>query len=556
MNEYDVVVVGGVAAGTKVAAKARRENLDWKIAVITQDDDISYAGCGLPYYLGGVIETRGELVVKTPEELKITKEINVLTRHEVTSIDPDGHTVVATKMDTGEVLSFTYKKLVLATGAKPVRPPIPGIDSDRIYTLRTVTDADAIKEMIESGQAKDAVIVGGGFIGIEVAENLIEQGLRVSIVEMMPQILPQFDREVAAYMENHLILKGADIRVNDRVEAFEEEPDGRLKVKTSKTELNADFVLLSIGVVPNTELAKNAGLELGVRGTIKVDASGRTSHPDIFAAGDCVSMTGLYTGKETWMPMGSTANKQARATALTMTGQADGFPGILGTMVVKVFDVNAGRTGMSEREAREAGFDVVSCLVPSDDRAHYYPGAKKIILKMVADRATEKVLGIQIYGEGVIDKPLDAMVAAISMNAKVSDIQKMDFAYAPPFSMAINPLNLTANVLMNKMQGKLETIPTFEVCELIKRPDWDGIVLDIREIPEFQIATLPGAVNIPMLELKERLGEILKYRDKDVFVLCGVGLRAYESYLRLKHMGFTRAKVIEGGLKAWCFDIE
>lgn len=554
MQKYDLIVIGGVAAGTKAAAKTRREKPDWKIAIITRDDDVSYAGCGLPYFIGDIIQSRGQLVVRTPETLRLVHSIDVFTGHSVLSIDREKHTVSVQKTDSKEKLEFGYKKLLLATGASAMRPPIPGIDSKRIHTLRSVTDADAILAGMD-GKAGTAVVVGGGFIGIEVAENLKHRGWEVTVIEMLPQILPPFDLEIALLMQKHLEKNGVRTVTGTCVQSFCEK-DGGVEVATSNGAFRADIVILSIGIKPNNGLACDSGLELGCRGTIRVDACGRTSDPDIFAAGDCASTFSVTSGNEAWSPMGSTANKQARAAALTLTGTESEFPGVLGTMIVKAFGFSAARTGVNEREARESKMNAVSVTVPSDDRAHYYPGSEKIAIKLTADAETGELLGCQTYGMGDVDKPLDAIAVAITMGATVHDVAHVDFAYAPPFSTAINPVNLACYVLQNKLSGKLESIGPVEAHRMIHSPDWDGLLLDPREIPEFMIGTVPGAVNIPIHEFPARLAEVAAFRDKPVIVVCNYGKRAFEAYVRLKHHGFNRVKVLEGGTKFWPYELE
>ncbi len=554
MKEYDLVVVGGVAAGTKAAAKARRERRNWKIAIVTQDTDVSYAGCGLPYYLGGVIPNRAALIVKNPDKLKCSNDLDIFVEHRVLSVDRAAKTVLVKFLETGQEFPLKYSKLFLATGAQAVRPPIPGADSPRVMTLRTVDDADKLLGQVGAGKPGKCVVVGGGFIGIEVAENVAARGWQVAIVEMLPQILPPFDEEVALFVQRHLEKKGIKVVTGAKVSEICDGAGG-CTVKTSSGAFDADVVVMSVGVKPEARLAKESGLELGAKGAIKVDASGRTSDPDIFAAGDCATTFGLISKSEVWAPMGSTANKQARAAALTLTGSEGSFPGVLGTMAVKAFEVLAAKTGLCEREAREAGLDIVAVTVPADDRAHYYPGSQKIAIKVVADRKTGRILGAQAYGFGVVDKPIDAFVAGITMGATARDLANADFAYAPPFSTAINPVNLACNVLLNKIEGKMEGIDCIAAKKMISDPAWEGLLLDTREVPEFMIGSLPGAINIPNAEIFARSAEIEKFRDKPVITICNFGRGAYDGYLRLKHLGFSRVKILEGGTRFWPYEL-
>jgi len=556
LDKYDLLVIGGVAAGTKAAAKARRERLDWRIGIITEEEDISYAGCGLPYYLGGVIHSRGELIIKKPEDISREKDLDVITNHRVLSMDPERHVLSVQNMLDKEIREVRYGKLVIATGANPLKPPIPGIELKNIHTLRKVTDADKIKTHMCTPEMNNILIIGGGVIGIETAENFHKQGKNVTVVELLPQLLPAFDLEIAKYIERDMAMRGIKIFTGTRVEAFEGNGGKVTKVITGKGMIETDMVLLSIGVAPNVAIAASAGAELGVKGALNVDKTGRTNLPDVLAAGDCVSTKDLITGKPVWAPMGSTANKQGRVVGVVSTGGNDIFPGVLGTMIIKVFDMSAGKTGLNEREAIDEGFDAVSCIVPADDRAHYYPGSEKIMIKLTAERESHRLLGAQVYGEGDVDKPIDAMVAAITLGAKVEDVMKMDFAYAPPFSTAVNPLNVASTVLMNKISGVLESVNPQQLQSRIGNPDWKGVILDIGEIPEHTICTIPEAKNIPILEIKDRQDELEKYRNEEIIVLCHIGKRAYEAYLRLRKLGFLKVKVLEGGLQSWPYETE
>ena len=557
MEQYDLIVICGVAAGTKAAAKTRREKRDWKIIVITQDHDVSYAGCGLPYYQGGIISTREQLVVKTPEAHKEFSNLDMMVRHEVTDIDRAAKTVTVQNMNSKETFQLGYGKLFIATGAEPIVPPIPGADLDRVQTVRTVKDADSIMQIIESNSSdapKHATIIGAGFIGIEMAENLKDIGWDVTIVEMLPQILPPFDMDMASHVEKHMVNKGVKILTGHQVKSI---VDGeRLTIKTSENSFSTDLVIMSIGVKPNNKLAKKIGLELGVRGAIKVDPEGRTSDSNIFSSGDCATTMGAVSGSEVWAPMGSTANKQARLAALTLTGDEHSFPGVLGTIAVKAFDVSAAKTGLNEREAKEAGLDFITSIAPADDRAHYYPGSNKICTKLIAEKSTGKILGAQITGFGVVDKPIDAIVVALAMKATIYDLANIDFAYAPPFSTAINPINLACHVMINKLNGRMDGLGPMECYELISQPGWDGLLLDIRTEVEVMIGSIPGSVNIFIDELESRQSEIEQYKDKDIIVICNHGKKAYEAYLRLKHWGFLRAKLLEGGTKCWPYELE
>jgi len=401
-----LVIIGGVAAGPKTAAKARRCDPSLEITIIEKGTFISYAGCGLPYYIAGKVETRDNLMdtalgqVRTPEFFKKSKNIDVLIRHEATRIDREKKCVEVTDLVSGATKSIPYDKLVITTGTTPLIPPIPGIKADGIFGLHTVEEAVEVRSLIEKG-AKKAVIVGGGYIGLETAEGLVEQGVDVTVVEKMPHVLINFDEEIARLVMKHIRQKGVTVLTDEEVVGFDADENGHVKsVETSSQTLPADFVVVGIGVRANTKLAADAGLELGVARSIKVNDHLQTSDPDIYAAGDCAETVDLVTKQATYMPLGSTANKMGRVAAINVTGGDEAFPGVVKTMAVKIFDYSVGRTGMLEREARDAGYDVVTAVVPAPDRAHYYPTNKVIIQKIIAERSTGRILGLQVAGPG------------------------------------------------------------------------------------------------------------------------------------------------------------
>lgn len=548
-----LVVIGGVASGTKTAAKAIRENPDLDVTVLTEEDYISYAGCGLPYYIGNVIKEKKHLTIMNPEKFK-DKDITVLLRTRAEKIIPGQKKVIAKDLVTSEEKEFPYDKLVLATGAKPIVPPIPGIELKNVYTLRSVTDAFKIRDAVEKEGIKKAVVVGGGFIGLEVAENLSLQGVKVTLVELLDQILPNFDKEIALLAEKHLKEKGIDIFTCEKAVSIEGE-DGRVKaLLTDKRKIDADIVLLSIGVKPNTQLAADAGIELGFKGAIKVNENMETNIHDIYAVGDCAENINLVTGKPAWFPMGSTANKMGRVAALNIypKGEKESLKGVLGTTVVKLFDINVAKTGLSERDAKNAGYNIITVIVPAHDRAHYYPGAKNIITKLIVDKATHRLLGAQIIGEGVVDKPIDIAATVITLGGTVQDMAKLDLAYAPPFSSAMSSTIVAANVARNKLLGKLEGISPLELKDKLSDPGLQ--IIDVREEAEYQVGAIPGSLNIPLKEIKKRAGEIDKQRE--TVVVCKLGLRAYLAYITLKHLGVKNLRILDGGVTAWPFELE
>lgn len=558
MNKQKLVVIGAVAAGTKAASKAKRDNPALDVKVFTKERYISYAGCGLPYYIGGIIKEKQELLVRSPEDFKKEQGIDIYIEHEVKKIDAAEKKVIVENLKSGERSEYPYDKLIIATGASPIVPPLDNINLANIFTLRSVSDAFAVRELVDSGTIKKAVVVGGGFIGLEAAENLRHRGLDVTIVELVPHILPPFDEEIALYAQNHMESHGVKILTGEKVTGFEGIDEKVTAVKTSAGDIEADLVILSIGVRANTGIAAEAGIELGTANSIKVNKYMETNIKNIYAAGDCAENTNLITGKPAWYPMGSTANKTGRIAghnaALENQEEApkESLEGVLGTTIVRLFDVNAAKTGLSERDAIKEGYEVETVLVPANDRAHYFPGYKEIITKLVVDKNTQKVLGAQVVGEGVADKPIDTIAAAITLGARVSDLAKLDLAYAPPFSMAMSSTILSANVMLNKLTGRVKSIKAPELSG--KLDDESLNVLDVREEAEFFISAIPGAANIPMNELEARVNEIDRSKET-IILVCKVGKRAFLAYLKLKEMGFTNLKILEGGTTAYPYKL-
>ena len=558
MDKQKLIVIGAVAAGTKAASKAKRDNPNLDVKVFTKERYISYAGCGLPYYIGGIIKEKQELLVRSPEDFKSEQEIDIFIEHEVKKIDASEKKVEVLDLKSGKISKFPYDKLIIATGASPIVPPLDNVNLKNIFTLRSVSDAFAIRELLDSGKAKKAVVVGGGFIGLEAAENLKHRGMDVTIVELVPHILPPFDEEIALYAQNHMESQGVNILTGEKVTGFEG-TDGRVTtVKTSAGDIETDMVILSIGVRPNTGIAVEAGIETGATRAIKVNKYMETNIKDIYAAGDCAENTNLITGKPAWYPMGSTSNKTGRIAghnaALTNQEEAlkESLEGVLGTTIVRLFEVNAAKTGLSARDAIKEGYEIETVLVPANDRAHYFPGYKEIITKLIVDRNTHKVLGAQVVGEGVADKPIDTLATAITLGARVEDLAKLDLAYAPPFSMAMSSTILSANVMLNKLTGRVETVKAQELSEKLENGSIN--VLDVREEAEFFISAIPGATNIPMNELEARAKEIDK--SKEIIVLvCKVGRRAFLSYLKLQELGFTNLRILEGGISAYPYKL-
>ncbi|QYE96884.1 FAD-dependent oxidoreductase [Paraclostridium sordellii] len=531
-----VLVIGGVAAGTKTAAKLKRENRDLDVTLITKGENISYAGCGLPYYVGGVIENKSDLIVNTPKSFSDLTQVEVKTGVEALSIDRDKKIVNAINLNNNEEVKFNYDKLVIATGADPVKPPIEGIDLEGVYYMRTPNDAIAVREVVETDNIKRAVVVGGGFIGLEVAENLHEMGVKTTLVEAMDHIMPGFDDEVCSYVEDELMENGIMVLTGERLISIE--GDNKVKkVRTDKRAMKADMIVMAVGIRANTNIASDCGLELETNKTIKVNEYMQTNDEDIYAVGDCVTVKNILSGKPTWSPMGSSANKEGRCVAKTISGEKTPFNGVLGTGIVKLLNLNAARTGLTEKDAKDSGYEVESVIVPIDDKAHYYPDSKMIIIKLIADKNSKRVLGAQIFGEGNVDKQIDIVATAITFNAKISDLQNLDLAYAPPFSTAIHPLGHVANVLLNKIDGAVKIVRYNDFIE--NQEDYK--LADVNKTSQLEC--------IPFIDLATLNGKLdgFDYDDK-ILLVCARGKRAYLAYNRMKHFGYKDIQILEGGL--------
>lgn len=532
-----VLIIGGVAAGTKVAAKLKREDRSSEVTILTNSKDISYAGCGLPYYVGEVIKDKSALIVNTPESFSRLTGAEVLTEMEATAVDREAKTVKARSLQDGQEKEFSYDKLVIATGASPIHPNLPGMDLKNIFYMRTPEDAFALRDAIKEIPAKRAVVVGGGFIGLEVAENLAAEGIRVSVIDMAQHTLPGFDPEIAEYVENRLADEGIMVFPETKLEGVE--GDGKVeKVLTSRRAMKADLAVMSIGIRPNTAFLEGSGIELNPNRTVAVNHQMQTNDPDIYAVGDCAGVTNRITGKTVWSPMGSSANIEGRRTAKNMAGENRPYPGVLGTGVCKLPGMNVGRTGLSETQAREAGFHPISAVCVVDDKAHYYPGANSFVIKMTADAETGKFLGIQVVGPGAVDKIVDIAVTALTLKADLSQLEDMDLAYAPPFSTAIHPFSQALNILENKMSGEMDSFGPQEYLE--------GAADGYRVIDCGMSPAIEGAQYLDVAEIHGEVPGIAK--DEKVLLVCTKGKRAYLTQNRLKYYGYTNTKVLEGGL--------
>lgn len=548
-----LLVIGGVAAGPKAAAKARRCDPEMEIVLYQEEDDISYAGCGLPYYISGVIEEREDLISRTPGKFAL-EGIKILKNRRTEKIDIPNRAVSGRKIGSGETFTDHFDRLVIATGAYPIRPRIEGIDLNNVFYLRSIFDADAIFQQIQSESIRNVVIAGGGYIGLEMAESLALRGKNVTIVELAPQILTLFDEDFAGILRQYLEKKGVNVFTSEGIQALRGKEGKVTHVQTVARELEADVVLMSLGIRSQVELAKQAGLKIGETGAIWVNEKMETSVEGVYAAGDCAETTHLITGKRVWIPLGSTANKQGRVVGVNVCGGNATFPGVMGTAAFKTFDFNVAKTGLSMREAKQEGFHPVQAIVRGYDRAHYYPGKKESTLKVIADKETGRILGGQVIGEGPSDKFIDILAMALHAKMTCRDLANVDLAYAPPFSPVLSPVIVSANVLMNKLEGKVEGIRAVEVKEKLGTSKEAFQVLDVREEDEVKAKRIPNSTWIPYGELKKRLNELDK--AKEIAVHCESGLRSYKACLKLQHEGFENVKNIDGGMLCWCYDLE
>jgi NADPH-dependent 2,4-dienoyl-CoA reductase/sulfur reductase-like enzyme/rhodanese-related sulfurtransferase len=548
-----LLVIGGVPASPKTAAKARRCDPEMEIAIYQEEDDISYAGCGLPYYISGVIKDREELISRTPAKFA-QDGIKILKNRKIEKIDLQNSTVSGRRNGSRETFTDHFDRLVIATGAYAIRPKIEGIDLRNVFYLRSIFDADAVLEKVRSKDIQNVVIAGGGYIGLEMAESLVHLGKNVTLVELAPQILTLFDGDFAGILQQHLQKKGVNVFTSEGIQALRGKEGRVTHVQTTTREIETDAVLMSLGICPQVELAKQAGLRIGETGAIWINEKMETSAEGVYAAGDCAETTHLITGKKVWIPLGSTANKQGRVVGVNVCGGNATFPGVMGTTIFKTFDFNVAKTGLNMREAEKEGFHPVQAIVRGFGRAHYYPGGKESTLKVIAEKETGRILGGEAVGEGPSDKFIDILAMALHGKMTSRQLASVDLAYAPPFSPVLSPIIVAANVLMNKLEGKVEGIQASEVREKIKTSKEDFQVLDVREEDEVKAKRISGTTWIPYGELKKRLGELDK--RKEIAVHCESGLRSYKACLKLQQEGFENVKNIDGGMLCWCYDLE
>ena len=532
-----VIVIGGVAAGTKAAAKIKRQDRLADVCIYTKAQDISYAGCGLPYYVGGGIESREELIVNTPEKFSGLTGVAVKTGMEAVAVDAAAKTVTFRNLSDNSEVKENYDSLILGVGAEPFVPNVAGTQLKGVYCMRTPDDAIGLRGYVKENNCKSAVVVGGSFIGLEIAENLMAQGLNVTVADMASQVMPNlFDEEMADYIRRQLQAKGLRVMCGAALEEILGE-EKAIGVRTSVGSVNADVVVLALGVRPATKFLQDSGLEMN-KGCIVTDAHQKTNLPDIYSVGDCAQVYNRITGKAQWSAMGSTANIAGRCLAMNLTGKDKAYGGALGTGVVHLAeDLNAGRTGLTEAQAKEAGYDVITVTAVTDDKAHYYPGAATFVTKLIADKTTHKLLGMQVIGAGAVDKMVDIAVTGISLNASVEDFDTLDFAYAPPFSTAIHPFVQACYILENKLLGELESFTPAEYAT--------GMAKDYKVIDVHPAATIPGAKWIDLALVNGELEGVAK--DEKLLLVCAKGKRGYFLQNRLKALGYTNTRALEGG---------
>jgi NADPH-dependent 2,4-dienoyl-CoA reductase/sulfur reductase-like enzyme/rhodanese-related sulfurtransferase len=551
-----VIIIGGVAGGASCAARLRRLDEHAEILMVERGPYVSFANCGLPYHVGGVIEKESSLLVATEQTFREQFAIDCRTRCECVGISATSKTVELKSHATGEVAIEKYDKLVLSPGAAPIRPPLPGIDLPGIFSVRTVPDARSMREWIDRGTSektgldtytgfqtvtkpKRAVVVGGGFIGLEMVENLVHRGLEVTLIERLNQVMPPLDPEMARLVERYMIKHGVRLELNDGVAEFKQAANGSLEVVTSseKTHL-ADIVILAIGVRPETALAKLAGIELGQRGGIRVDEHMRTSDPDIFAVGDAVEVKDFVTGQWSLVALAGPANRQGRIVADVIAGRDSRYRGTQGTSICPIFEAAIAQTGVSEKILNQLGDpDFEKIYLYPNSHAGYYPGAKMLAIKILFRKSNGKLLGAQVLGEDGVPKRIDAFAMAIQMGCTIYDLEESELCYAPPFGSAKDPINFAGMIAADILRGDMPLCHWNSVD--------NGFLLDVRNPPELAIEALPGSVNIPLPQLRKRLGELPT--DREILVFCRSGQRAYYATRILSQHGF-KARNISGGM--------
>ena len=540
-----LLIVGGVAGGASAAARARRLSEDAQIILFERGPDVSFANCGLPYYVGGEIAEREKLLVTTPERLRTRFRLDVRIRTSVGAIDRSAKKVRVRDLASGREYEETYDKLILAPGAAPLRPPIPGIDLPGIFTLRNLQDVDRIKARMDQG-VKQVVVIGAGFIGLELVENFVRRGIAATVVELQDQVLPPFDKEMTTPILEALAGKGVTVLLGQSADGFEQTPDGLVVRLKSGQRLPAQFVVVGVGVRPENKLAVDAGLEVGPRGGIRVNEQLQTSDPDIYAVGDAIEVKDFVTGEPTQVPLAGPANRQGRIAADHIFGLESRYRGTQGTAIVGVFDRTAAMTGASEKSLRRANLPFRKVYVHPSHHAGYYPGAEQMTLKVLFHPETGKLLGAQAVGGAGVDKRIDVLAVAIQAGMTVFDLEEMELAYAPQYGSAKDPINMAGFVAGGMLRGEH---PQVDVETVLAAPESQRpFVVDVRTPQEFSAGCIPGAANIPVDDLRSRLDEFP--RDREIAAYCQVGQRGYLATRILRQAGFSAAN-IGGGYKTY-----
>jgi len=539
-----VLIVGGVAGGASAAARLRRLREDIEITVLERGPFVSFANCGLPYYIGQVIKEERRLKLMTPKRFLNRFNIDIKIDHEVKNIDKTNKKITVENLVNGNILILDYDYLILSPGATPIVPPFVGINDVPIFTLRNIPDSNKMKQYIESNDVKHATVIGGGFIGLEMAENLRHRGIKVKIVEMLDQVMANLDKEIAQFIHQELLLNGVCLHLEDPVDSFKANSEGYYYVITKSGEkIKTDMIILAIGVQPENRLAKEAGLAIGPKGHIIVDEQMRTSDPSIFAVGDAIQIINLITKEPTGVPLAGPANKQGRIVADVIAGRNSKYKGVLGASVVKVFDLTVASVGLSEKELNQTQIEYEKIYVHPNNHAGYYPGAEPITLKLIFEPPNGRILGAQAVGGSGTDKRIDVISTVMKFNGTVFDLEELELTYAPPYSSAKDPVNMAGFVASNVLRGDM---PIWHWHDLDKIKAENSFILDVRTAGEHQVGTIEGSVNISDLELRKRLDELPK--DKKIYLFCEVGFRAYLSTRFLSQMGYNVSN-LSGGYK-------
>lgn len=533
MKQKKVVIIGGVAGGASAAARLRRLDENAHIVVVERGPYISFANCGLPYYLGGTIQDRAALTLQTPESFKARFNVDVRVFSEAVSIQPDKKTVTIHNHNTGEEYEESYDSLILSMGADAAMPPIPGIDSKKVFTVRNIPDTVAVKTYIEEHQAKKAVVAGGGFIGLEVAENLRDLGMDVTLVEMANQVIPSIDADMAAQVHGHMRQKGLHLLLGSALQKIEDTETG-VSLTVNGEIIDADLLVMAIGVRPASEIAVKAGLPANAKGALIVNSAMETGVDGIYAVGDLIEITHFVTGEKGYIPLAGPANKQGRIAADNICGIPSRYTGTQGSSILKVFDLAVASTGISEKTAKALHLNYEKSFTFSANHATYYPGATNMSIKTIFEKDTGKILGAQIVGNDGVDKRCDVFATAIRAGMTAKDLTELELCYAPPFGSAKDPVNMAGYVIENMMSGLVKTFHWHDIEKISKDPG--AFLLDTRNPMEYLAGTIPGFINIPLDSLRDRLDEIPK--DKTIYVTCQIGLRGYIAARILMQNGY------------------